>query len=146
MANEALENMVWMMQQKLEETPRTRKDLKELLDFYDNYLHPKHYLNILAKRLTSQVLDIRDDLDIKLSLCKELVDVFGSLDPGVTLSRGLAYLEWTKALQALDIRDGKENDVILGNLEVVEKCLRMEPPDSTAGKIFRRFILRLEKS
>ncbi len=105
-----------------------KEEYEELLRLIASYFHPNHYLCVISKRYLIQLSDKAEE---KLKYCRDLLELFDILDPGLSQTRGLTMLEMTMAEAATRKLSLEE---IADKKAMIEKCLGVEPEGSYSKK------------
>ncbi|CAG9864919.1 unnamed protein product [Phyllotreta striolata] len=130
--------------------------MEYFLSKYRNVLHPKHYINFGIKVSLSQlygktkgflIQELNEDqLERKIEICREVLEVLDVIEPGFTRIRGVTLYELHAPLMILFTRQAAEKNLsksefkrrlreIFNYLKEASVILQFEPKSSAEGKM-----------
>eukprot|EP00092_Neocalanus_flemingeri_P007671 GFUD01008283.1.p1 GENE.GFUD01008283.1~~GFUD01008283.1.p1 ORF type:complete len:508 (+),score=99.99 GFUD01008283.1:66-1589(+) len=110
------------------------EEMKEVLAKYSGKLHPNHALLTETKQHLAAALGCvdgyrydqmnKEDLELKIKISYELLDICSILEPGISRSRGITLLDLTETKARLIQIEAKDEIKVLEELVLVEKQLK----------------------
>merc|ERR1719192_3235021 len=101
---------------------------RELLQFYSKIFHQNHFQILLLKKYLARSLKGKltlEEIEEKVSLMKDYVEVFSTIDPGYTKWRGMMLVEISKL--SIFLADYKLSSKQISHdqfLEKIQDCMQ----------------------